>query len=269
MPDCKPQRGGGVLCSDWLDAIVCGDCLNILSELPDKSVDAIITDPPYGVTGLHWDTKPDQAQMWRELKRVAKPLAAIVIFATEPFASELRLANREGYKYDWVWDKVAKGDVMNAKNKPMRQHEMLCVFSDGTTANGSERKMRYYPQGVTPNTREVNRQNRVNSSFKQLRPSHAAEYQRQGENYPSTILTYSNADHTEAYHPTQKPVALMRYLIETYTLPGETVLDPFSGSGSTLVAAKQTGRHYIGIEKEKHYVEITKSRLHQELSLGV
>lgn len=243
--------------------------MKVLPELPDKSVDVIITDPPYGVTGLHWDEKPDQAQLWQQLCRVVKPLGAIVIFATEPFASELRLGNLSWYKYDWVWDKVAKGDVMNAKNRPMRQHEMVCVFSDGTTANGSDRKMRYYPQGVTQNMRPPNRQNRVNSSFKSLRPSHEEIYIRQGTGYPSSILQYSNADHTEAYHPTQKPVSLVRYLVETYSMPGDVVLDCYAGSGTTLVACKQTGRHYIGIEKEQRYAEIGNARLHQELPLGV
>ena len=203
--------------------------------------------------------------LWKEYKRIIKKNGAIVLFGSEPFSSYLRLSNVEQYKYDWIWDKVSKGDIMNAKNKPLKQHETISIFSEGTTANCSQRRMPYYPIGVTQNTREPNKQNRTDGAFKGIRPSHKSEYKRQGTGYPSSILRFSNANHTKGLHPTQKPVELMEYLIKTYTNENEMVLDNCMGSGSTGVACQNLNRNFIGIEKEAKYFEIARKRIFSDM----
>jgi site-specific DNA-methyltransferase (adenine-specific) len=165
------------------------------------------------------------------------------------------------FKYCWVWDKVAKGDIFNAKNKPMKQHEDVCVFSRGTTANGSDRRMPYYPMGVSLNTRPPDKKNRRDGAFRGVRPSLCDEYQKQGTGYPSSIIRFSNADRTKIVHPTQKPVPLMEYLIKTYTHEGETVLDNCMGSGTTGVACVNTSRPFIGIERDPGYFQVSKDRI--------
>jgi len=123
-----------------------GDCLEVMKTLPDASVDCVLTDPPYGTTACKWDSVIPFEPMWKELKRITKPKAAICLFGSQPFTSRLINSNLDQFKYEWIWDKVSKSDVMNAKNKPLKQHENICVFSDGTTANCSPRKMQYVPQ---------------------------------------------------------------------------------------------------------------------------
>jgi site-specific DNA-methyltransferase (adenine-specific) len=236
-----------------------------MPTIPDGSVDMILADLPYGTTACKWDTIIPFEPLWKQYKRVIKRNGAIVLFGSQPFTSALVMSNLPMFKYCWVWDKVSKGDIMNAKNKPLKQHEDVCIFSFGTTANGSNRRMTYYPQGVLPNTRTPNRQNRQEGAFKGLRPSHPLIYMRQGTNYPASIITLTNADHTQRYHPTQKPVALGEYLIRTYTNEGETVLDNTMGSGSFGVAAVNTGRDFIGIEKdtEHGYFDIAVRRIRE------
>ena len=202
--------------------------------------------------------------MWEQLKRVIKSNGAIVMTASQPFTTTLISSNIKMFKYCWVWNKVSKGDIMNAKNKPLKQHEDICIFSTGTTANKSLRKMPYYPIGVTVNKRPLNKQNRQNcGAFKGLRPSLKKEYKPQGTGYPSTIITFSNANRTNRVHPTQKPVALMEYLIKTYTNEGETVLDFTMGSGSAGVACVNTGRNFIGIELDSEYFKIAEKRINE------
>lgn len=229
-------------------------------------VDMALFDPPYGTTTCQWDTVIPFDVMWYWLKKLVKPRGAIVITASQPFTTALIASNYEMFKYCWVWDKVAKGDVMNAKNKPLKQHEDVCIFSLGTTANGSPSRMNYYPHGVTENTRRPEPNfPKANSAFRNVRPSSVEIYQRQGANYPSSIITFSNADHTESLHPTQKPAALFSYLIRTYTLPGELVFDPTCGSGTTAVAARAEGRRYIVGDNSPEYVAIAKDRLRMPL----
>lgn len=237
-----------------------GDCLEEMDRIESGSVDAIIADLPYGTTACKWDVILPFEPLWKQYKRVIKKRGAVVLFGSEPFSSLLRTSNLEWYKYDWVWNKVTKGDIMNAKNKPLKQHEIIMVFSSGTTANCSPRKMNYYPQGVTPGTRS-NRKNRQEVAYKGLRPSYPEEYKYQGANYPSSIIRLSNADRTDVFHPTQKPVALMEYLVLTYTNEGDLVLDNTFGSCSTGEACLRTGRRFAGIEKDAGYFEIGKARM--------
>ena len=201
-----------------------GDCLEKMKDIPDGSIDCVIPDPPYGTTACKWDTCIPFEPMWEQLKRITKKNGAIVLFGSQPFTSALVMSNPKMFKYEWVWDKISKTDVFNAKNKPLKQHENILVFSSGTTANKSDRKMIYLPQGVLPGKR-FNPKNRKAAGYMgSARPSHKDYYVYQGSNYPSSIIELSNANRTNIIHPTQKPVALMEYLIKTYTNEGETVL---------------------------------------------
>ena len=238
-----------------------GDCLEKMKEIPDGSVDMILTDPPYGTTACKWDSIIPLEPMWEQLNRIIKPNGAIVMTASQPFTTKLISSNYKMFKYCWVWDKVSKTDVFNAKNKPLKQNEDICIFSKGTTANGSNRKMKYFPQGVMAGNRK-NSNNRVSAGYMgKARPSHKKEHVYHGSNYPSSIVRFSNADRSNCVHPTQKPVALMEYLIKTYTNENETVLDFTMGSGTTGVACKNTKRNFIGIEKDEKYFKIAEERI--------
>ena len=246
-----------------LDVIHHMDALMLMDALPAQSVDAIISDLPYGVTSLKWDAVVPFDDLWRCVKRVLKPRGVFVTTASEPFASLLRVSNLDWYKYDWVWDKVAKADFLLAKNRPLKQHENILVFSKCGVANGPHTRMLYFPQGVKPGNRVTDQTKRRDkyASFER-RSSHPDIIVHDGSNYPSSIITFSNADHTGATHPTQKPVPLYEYLIRTYTQPGDIVLDPFAGSGTTAIAARNTKRHFICGDFTREYVEAARLRLH-------
>ena len=242
--------------------LIHGDCLELMKNIPDGSVDLILTDPPYGTTACKWDSVIPFEPMWAELKRIIKPNGAIVLFGSEPFSSMLRVSNLKMYKYDWVWEKSRALGFMNAKNKPMNKHELASVFSSGTCANGSSKKMPYYPQGLIPLNKIVKGRkdslaDRVGHKFS--RKSHKDELFQEWTNYPDQILRYASEGNT--VHPTQKPVALLEYLIKTYTQENETVLDFTMGSGSTGVACVNTSRSFIGIEMDEKYFAIAKSRI--------
>jgi site-specific DNA-methyltransferase (adenine-specific) len=185
-----------------------------------------------------------------------------VLTATQPFTTKLIASNQEQFKYCWVWMKSQPGDPMNAKNRPMRNHEDVCVFSDGTTANCSRRRMTYNPQGVAEPPNSIWKSSgRHDDNFKS-RPSHPAYRGIDGTDYPRTVIYFPQRRGAEGrVHPTQKPVALMEYLIRTYTNEGEAVLDFCMGSGTTLVAATRLGRASIGIELNPEYCELARRRL--------
>lgn len=238
-----------------------GDCLELLKNIPDGSVDLILTDPPYGTTSCKWDSVIPFEPMWAELKRVIKPNGAIVLFGSEPFSSLLRVSNLEMFKYDWVWQKSKVGNVFNAKNAPQKNFENVMVFSSGTIANGSNKKMPYFPQGlIDVSITKKNQRKESDLGTISNRPSRksGSEYTQTKTNYPRQIIKFNNE---QGLHPTQKPVALLEYLIKTYTQENETVLDFTMGSGSTGVAAKNLNRKFIGIELDKNYFEIAKERI--------
>ena len=237
-----------------------GDCLELMKDIPDGSIDAIITDPPYGTTACKWDSAIPFEPMWAELKRIIKPNGAIVLFGSEPFSSALRMSNIKQYKYDWVWEKSRPVGIFNAKLKPLRSHELISVFSDGVTANGSSRNMKYYPIGVCKGGIKTNNpKNGIEYAIKGYRESLPENHITHGSNYPRDVLKFSSESKTQ--HPTQKPVALLEYLIKTYTQEGETVLDFTMGSGSTGVACKNLNRNFIGIELDETYFNIAKERI--------
>lgn len=239
-----------------------GDCLELMKTIPDGSVDMVLTDPPYGTTACKWDNVIPFEPMWAELRRIIKPNGAIVLFGSEPFSSLLRVSNLKMYKYDWVWEKSRALGFMNAKNKPMNKHELISVFSSGTCANGSNKKMTYYPQGLTALNKIVKgRKDSLadQNGHKFSRKSHKEELFQEWTNYPNQLLKFNSEGAT--VHPTQKPVALLEYLIRTYTQENETVLDFTMGSGSAGVAAKNTNRKFIGIELDENYFNIAKQRI--------
>lgn len=209
-----------------------------------------------GTTACKWDSVIPFEPMWEQLNRIIKPNGAIVLFGSEPFSSALRMSNIKNYKYDWVWEKSRATDFVNANNKPMKKHENISVFSLGTTANKSLRKMNYFPQGLIESEKKIKRTSR---GFQGERPNQKDEYISKFTNYPTSILEFNSEGKT--VHPTQKPVALLEYLIKTYTLEGETVLDFTMGSGSTGVACLNTNRNFIGIELDEGYFEIAKERI--------
>ena len=245
-----------------IDVIIQGDCLEEMKKLPDGCIDMILCDLPYGTTACKWDHVIPFEPLWKEYKRLIKDRGAIVLTASQPFTSALVMSNPEMFKYSWVWEKSRSTDFINAKNKPMKRHEDVCVFSLGTTANESDKRMNYFPQDLIY---KPSYQFRPNPKMKVgdvvgSRPSHVRGYTREWENYPNSILEFPNPNNGNV-HPTQKPVALFEYLIKTYTNEGDLVLDNCIGSGTTAVAAKRTGRHFIGIELSEEYCEIARKRV--------
>ena len=241
-----------------------GDCLELMKTIPDKSIDMVLTDPPYGTTACKWDVIIPFEPMWKELKRITKDNGAICLFGSEPFSSHLRLSNLKMFKYDWVWIKSRAMGFMNAKLKPMNKHELISVFSEGKTANKNDFNMPYYPQGLkyfgkTVKGRKDCKADNVGHKFN--RPCHKEELFQEFTNYPVQTIEFNNEP--KPVHPTQKPVSLIEYLIKTYTLENETVLDFTMGSGSTGVACKNLNRKFIGIEKDDKYFEIAKNRINQ------
>ena len=244
-----------------------GDCLKVLPTLPAQSVDAIIADPPYGTTTCKWDSVIPLAPMWAELKRVIKPRGAIVLFAAQPFTSALVMSNAEWFKYEWIWRKNRPTGFVHAKNKPMRVHENVLVFSDGTTVHEgqSQSRMFYFPQmeNGKPYTKRVTQTNTGMMNHAPSKANHAfvgTICVNDGTRYPTTVVDFS-LHNVGLSHPTQKPVDLLRYLIRTYTNEGDTVLDFTMGSGTTGVAAMKERRKFVGIELDAGYFDIAKRRI--------
>lgn len=242
------------------------ECLWAMQFIPDKSIDLILCDPPYGTTACKWDTVIPFEPMWKELKRIRKDNAAIVLFGSEPFSSYLRLSNIKEFKYDWyaLKNKGLGGGFVHAKNAPIKTVETISVFSNGMIAHIGKNtsRMNYYPQGLVKAEKLFKKRgpsSKGNFKLNIERPSHR-EYFQEFTGYPDTQLDFKFNEGKRS-HPTQKPVALLEYLIKTYTLEGETVLDFTMGSGSTGVAAKNLNRKFIGIEQDEKYFEIAKKRI--------
>jgi len=234
------------------------DNLELMPQLVDNSIDVILTDPPYGLTQNIWDKKISFEVIWKEFKRLLKPNGIIIIFACEPFASYLRLSNQEWYKYDIVWYKKTCSGFLNAKKQPLRCHELISVF---------------YKKQPTYNPQFTTRKHLRDFSNVEMKP-HSSNFGKQ-RNYKSSITPDSPAyprsvveitgvvgnSHEKTKHPTQKPIRLMEYLIQTYSNVGDIVLDPFSGSGSTAIACINSSRKYICCEINKEYYDISINRI--------
>lgn len=233
-----------------------------MKTIPDGSVDMVLCDLPYGTTACLWDAVIPFNTLWEQYKRVLKPHKAVVLFGSQPFTTTMIASNLEWFKYEWVWMKNRPTNFAHAKNKPMKKHENICVFSNGTTVHASQSAIRmpYFPQGLKKmEPKEHERSELENTdAFFSKRKSHG-KFVRENTGYPHSILEFSTEQ--RGYHPTAKPVALLEYLIKTYTNEGETILDNTMGSGSTGVACVNTSRHFIGIEKEAKYFEIAQKRI--------
>lgn len=231
--------------------IIHDDCFNALAAIPDGSVDMILTDPPYGTTDIEWDVAPDLVRMFAEFHRVAKKNAAIILTAQQPFATDCINANRQNFRYDTIWEKTKALGFLGAKKKPLRAHENILVFYKSLPT--------YNPQKSF-----IKEKHRVkiqaSDRYAGYKAFPSGVYTHDGTRYPRSVVKFSNQNGATK-HPTQKPLALFEYLIRTYTNEGETVLDCFAGSGTTAVAAINTRRKYIVIEKEEKYVDIIRSRV--------
>ena len=233
-----------------------GDCLELMKNIPDGSVDLILTDPPYGTTACKWDSVIPFEPMWEQLNRIIKPNGAICLFGSEPFSSALRMSNIKNYRYDWYWNKTKPVGFANAKKMPLKDVESISVFY--------QKRPKYFPQGILKcnktikNSTKTKKQNNITAinggAFK------TNSFNQEYTNYPRQILKFSVE---QGLHPTQKPVALLEYLIRTYTNESETVLDFTMGSGSTGVACVNTGRNFIGIELDEGYFNIAKKRIEE------
>jgi len=236
--------------------LMLGDCLERMKEIPDGSVDMILADPPYGTTACKWDSVIPFEPMWAELKRVIKPNGAIVFTAAQPFTSSLVMSNPKMFKYCWYWEKEKGTGFQNSRHMPMRLYEEVLVFySKKPNYNPPRERLEkpYYRSFGDANTKSLS--NRMTSQ-KYVGKTVYYEFKT-----PTNKLKYARDNANNGVHPTQKPVALMEYLIKTYTNENETVLDFTMGSGTTGVAAKNTGRKFIGIEKDETYFRIAQDRI--------
>ena len=240
-----------------------GDCLEVMKQLVDKGVkvDAIITDPPYGTSACKWDSIIDLKKMWELLEKLIKDEGAIVLFGSEPFSSILRASNLNLYKYDWKWEKPSGANFLNFKYQPAKVHEDICIFGKSAVSFSKNGNMKYNPQmekGKPYQQKSGKQKNDYNNSTVRT-PIEQVVTINNGNRYPRSIQFF-NLD-KDKYHPTQKPVALMEYLVKTYTNEGDTVLDFTMGSGTTGVACKNLNRNFIGIELDKNYFNIAKERI--------
>ena len=244
-----------------------GDCLEEMKKIPDKSIDMVLCDLPYGTTANKWDSPIDANKLWAEYKRIIKDDGIIALFAAQPFTTHLINSNINMWRYNWIWEKEGGSNFLNVNYAPLKVTEDICIFSNATVGSLSKNKIKYNPQGIiavnaikqnNPNSKlrktfGYNTTNNVLNSNKQ--------YIQKYTNYPTNILKF-NRDR-DNLHPTQKPIELLRYLIRTYTDDNATILDNTMGSGSTGVAAKKENRNFIGIEKDEVYYNIAVNRINE------
>ncbi len=246
--------------SELINKVTQGDCLEVMREIPDKSIDMVLCDLPYGTTACKWDAIIPFDELWEEYGRVVKDDGAIVLTSSQPFTTKLIASKLDWFKYTWVWNKKKAGNIFLAKYQPMKIHEDVVVFS--------KRTHRYYP--IKEKRDKVKRSKNYGTGQvmggDKTPESKVYEYTHRN---PTTILEFSNASQKGKVHPTQKPVALFEYLIKTYTNEGDIVLDNCIGSGTTAVAAINTGRQFIGIEREAEYVEIANRRIDEAKRQGI
>ena len=230
-----------------------GDCLEVMRQMEGNSVDAVLTDPPYGITACKWDAVIPFAPMWEQLKRIAKDGAAIVLFGSQPFTSALVMSNPKWFRYCWVWQKEAGTGLLNAKRQPLSDHEDVLVFY---------RQQCFYAPQLTHGKPYVRVKGGKTENYN---PSGVVTTVNAGTRCPKTVQRFQRDKNK--FHPTQKPVALLEYLIKTYTQEGETVLDFTMGSGTTGVACANTGRKFIGIELDGGYFEIAEKRISEAYAM--
>ncbi|AGG57788.1 DNA methylase [Vibrio phage helene 12B3] len=243
-----------------------GDCLEVMKGIPDGSIDMILTDPPYGTTRNKWDSVIPLDAMWEQLKRIIKPKGVIVLMAQTPFDKVLGASNISMLKYEWIWEKTAATGHLNAKKMPMKAHENALVFSDDPEDHWN---MMVFYKSLPAYNPQITEGHKPTNSYTKRDDSDGECYGKtrsvsgggKTSRYPRSVQVFASDKQKCKLHPTQKPVALMEYLIKTYTNEGETVLDFTMGSGTTGVAAKNLNRGFIGIELDDQYFEIAKDRI--------
>ncbi len=241
----------------FLNKIIHGDCLEVMREIPDGTIDMVLCDLPYGTTACAWDTIIPFEPLWEQYERIIKENGAIVLTACQPFTSLLVTSNLKLFKYDWTWEKDPTA-FLNAKRMPLKVKEDVLVFY--------KKQPTYNPQGVVEINRTIKNSKSKGERTEVGLSTHnggrlKGVYFQKYTNYPKQILKFKSQ---RGIHPTQKPVPLFEYLIKTYTNKGETVLDNCIGSGTTAIACMNTGRNFIGIELEEKYVKIARNRIAQE-----
>lgn len=235
-----------------------GDCLELMKDIPDGSIDAVICDPPYGTTQNKWDSIIDLDAMWAQLRRIVKPSGAIALFSSQPFTSRLVMSNVKEFKYEWIWEKSIGANPLLCKKRPMKYHENICLFyrrqctynPQMTKGKFRNKKPQMYGCKADDNWGGAMREFKGDDNFNNLY-------------YPRSYQYFSNANQKDKRHPTQKPVALLEYLVKTYTNESDTVLDFTMGSGSTGVACAKTNRNFIGIELDRDYYDIAVNRINE------
>lgn len=233
-----------------------GDCLELMRSLPDASIDLILCDLPYGTTACKWDSVIPFEPLWREYRRVAKKDAPIVLTACQPFTTALIASNLSAFKYEWIYEKTNPKGFLSAKRRPLTAHENVCVFSFGSPM--------YSPQKWTiPEHLRTKRKHATSKTSGEVYGGRDLKrWDDDGSRFPTSVIGFSNrVGRSENYHPTQKPLALMEYLILTYSNEGDTVLDNCMGGGTTGVACMNTGRRFIGMELDAGFFQVAKERI--------
>ena len=254
--------------SDIMNSVILGDCLDVMEKMPDGCIDMILCDLPYGTTQNKWDSVIPLEELWKQYKRILKPNGVVVLTSVGMFTAQLMLSQPKMFKYRWIWQKSKATNFLNAKKQPLRKFEDVCVFyKKQPTYNPQMLEGKPYDKGV--------RKNQLSGSYGDFQPAHVHS---DGLRYPTDIIYFKTAESEgEFWHPTQKPVELGRYLVRTYTNPGDIVLDNTCGSGSFLVSALLEGRNFIGIEKNENialfkekevdYIEIASKRIKKAFSM--
>jgi site-specific DNA-methyltransferase (adenine-specific) len=242
-----------------------GDCLEVMKDIPDKSIDMILCDLPYGTTACKWDTIIPFEPLWEQYKRIIKDNGAIVLTASQPFTSALVMSNIKMFKYEWVWDRMQGSGFLNSKKRPLTRCENICVFSKSTLGNFT-----YNPQLTEKEKSKIRPIGKRIPCEKTTYGKHSSKLSigyDKTKSYPTELLSISSkqkeCNSLNRVHPTQKPVALFEYLIKTYTNEGDLVLDNCIGSGTTAVACINTNRRFIGIEISEEYCKIANGRLEE------
>jgi len=238
-----------------LNRIYNEDCLEGMKRIPDKSIDMILCDLPYGTTACKWDTVIPFEPLWEQYERIIKDNGAIVLTASQPFTSELVMSNPRMFKNEWIWKKQKPTNFYQVKQQPLKEHESILIFA--------KKRINYNPQGTITVSVKSGRKNKSSNLYSDY---DGGDYVQTVGNYPRSILAYPTEGDKKRLHPTQKPVALFEYLIKTYTNEGETVLDNCIGSGTTAIACINTKRNYIGFELDKHYCDIANERIQKALA---
>ena len=253
-----------------LNKIYNEDCLEGMKRIPDGSVDCIVCDLPYGTTACDWDSVIPMQPLWEQYKRILKHQGSVLLFGSEPFSTMLRMSNLDWYKYDWIWQKNVPTGFQHAKNMPMKDYEIISVFSAAGMGHANllgNNRMTYNPQGLQSCHIIENGQSKFNNTVGK-RPSHKEVIVREHCNYPRMIINFDSQAgegvNNDRIHPTQKPVDLLRYLVLTYTNEGDTILDNCMGSGTTAIAAIREKRNFIGFELNKEYYDKACKRIKLE-----